>query len=239
MNAEAAALAGRHPGRFGGFAALPLPAVDAALEEMSFALDHLGLDGVALLTNVGGVYLGDPAFDPLFDELHRRRAVVFLHPTSPTCWDALSVGLPRPILEFPFDTTRAVANLVYSGTLSRCPDLRYIIPHAGGTLPFLLSRLAGAARLVPGAAERAPEGVAALLRRHFYDLAGSTDDGHLAALFTLVDVTQVLYGSDTPFTPDPAVADLLTTLHASPLLDAAAHQAIGSGNARRLFPRFA
>ena len=98
---------------------------------------------VAVLTNVGGVYLGDASLEPVMAELHRRRAVVFIHPTSPACWECTSLGFPRPMIEFPFDTTRAVTNMLLSGTLARYPDIRWIVPHAGGALPFLASRIAG------------------------------------------------------------------------------------------------
>jgi predicted TIM-barrel fold metal-dependent hydrolase len=149
---EVAAQAVRsYPGRFGGFACLPLPDVDAALAEIDYALGTLRLDGVALLTNHDGVYLGDSRLDPVFDELNRRKAVVFLHPTLPACAEHTSLGYAPSLLEFVFDTTRAVTHLVLSGTLERCPDLRLIIPHAGGTVPFLVDRLPTRHRFLPGA----------------------------------------------------------------------------------------
>jgi predicted TIM-barrel fold metal-dependent hydrolase len=132
-----------HSGRFGTFASLPLPNIDATLEEIRYALDVLKVDGFVILTNFGGIYLGDLKFDPIFDELNRRNAIVFIHPTSPACWEHIALGFPRPMIEFPFDTTRAVTNLVVSGTLERCPNVRIIVPHAGGTLPFLARRIDG------------------------------------------------------------------------------------------------
>jgi predicted TIM-barrel fold metal-dependent hydrolase len=133
---EAAAEAIRsHPGRFGGFARLPLPDVDAALVEIHYALGTLRLDGVVLLSNHDGVYLGDSRLDPVFDELSRRKAVVFLHPTLPACVEHASLGYAPSLIEFVFDTTRAVTHLALSGTLDRCPELRLIVPHAGGTIP--------------------------------------------------------------------------------------------------------
>ena len=109
-------------GRFGGFASLPLPDVDGALEEITYAFDTLKLDGVVVLTNFNGVYLGDQRLDPVFDELNRRGAVIFIHPTSPICWQQSALGYPRPMIEFTFDSTRAVVNLIFSGTLARCPQ---------------------------------------------------------------------------------------------------------------------
>jgi predicted TIM-barrel fold metal-dependent hydrolase len=161
-----------HPDRFGGFACLPLPDVDGALAEIDYGLGTLGLDGVVLLTNANGVYLGDGRLDPVFDELNRRSAVVFLHPTLPACADRTSLGYAPSLIEFVFDTTRAVTHLVLSGTLERCPDLRLIVAHAGGTIPYLADRIGLiASRFVPGAADRAPAGVKAYFRKLYYELA--------------------------------------------------------------------
>ena len=137
VNDVAAATITQHPGRFGAFASLPMADEGESLAEIERVFDGLGLDGVNLLTNVAGVYLGDASLEPIMAELNRRRAVVFIHPTSPACWECTSLGYPRPMIEFPFDTTRAVTNLLLSGTLARHPDIRWIVPHAGGTLPFL------------------------------------------------------------------------------------------------------
>jgi len=228
VNDVAAAVMADHPTRFGAFASLPLPDVDAARAEIARALDDLGLDGVVLLTNVDGVYLGDVSLEPVLAELHRREAVVFVHPTSPTCWDCVSLGRPRPMLEFPFDTTRAVTNLIYSGAFDRYDGIRWIIPHAGGTLPFLGARIAG---MAPMFGEE-PATVARALRRAWYDLAGSTSAPHLAALDLVADPGRVLYGSDWPFTPEPAVAGLRRALDDGRV-------ATLTANARALFPRFA
>jgi 6-methylsalicylate decarboxylase len=116
VNEFAARTIGEYRGRFGGFASLPLPDIDGALQETEYAFDTLQLDGIVMLTNFNGVYLGDKRLDPLFDELDRRRAVVFIHPTSPICWQQTALGYPRPMIEFTFDSTRAVVNLIFSGT---------------------------------------------------------------------------------------------------------------------------
>jgi predicted TIM-barrel fold metal-dependent hydrolase len=228
VNEVAGELVRDHPGRFGAFASLPAPDVDASLAEMAYALDELALDGVVLLTNVNGTYLGDAALDPMLDELHHRHATVFVHPTSPPCWDCVSLGRPRPMLEFPFDTTRAVTNLVFSGAFDRYDGIRWILPHAGGTLPFLSSRIAGMSTLAGGR----PDNVTEALRRAWYDLAGSTSAPHLAALDLVAEPGHVLYGSDWPFTPEPMVASLLRGLDEGRI-------ATLTGNARALFPRFA
>ena len=159
-------------GRFGGFASLPLPDVDGALHEIAYALDTLKLDGVVMLTNFNGVYLGDKRLDPVFDELNRRGAVVFIHPTSPICWQQSALGYPRPMIEFTFDSTRAVVNLIFSGTTARCPKVRFIVPHAGGTLPFLARRIGMFGRGVAGGTPVAGE---EHLRKLNYDLADRPD----------------------------------------------------------------
>ena len=231
VNDVAASTIARHPGRFGAFASLPMADEGESLAEIERALDGLGLDGINLQTNVAGVYLGDASLEPIMAELNRRRTVVFIHPTSPACWECTSLGYPRPMIEFPFDTTRAVTNLLLSGTLARHPDIRWIVPHAGGTLPFLAPRIAGISVLL-GADD--PAAVVAQLRRLHYDLAGSASAPVVAALLNFVDRSQVLYGSDWPFTPEPIVGAALgwVTGHDSPIT-----QAELADTARRLFPR--
>jgi predicted TIM-barrel fold metal-dependent hydrolase len=235
---EAAANAIRtHSDRFGAFASLPLPNVDSALAEIDYALGTLGLDGVVLLTNTNGVYLGDNRLDPVFDELDRRGAVVFIHPNAPTCGEHL-LGYPISLIEFVFDTTRAVTHLVLSGTLERCHNLRLIVPHAGGTLPFLVDRIGLlATRFVPSAGERAPAGVKTYLRRLYYELAISTNSHALAAVLQLVGSSQLLFGSDWPALAEADVQSLIHTLLANPLLQPGDLARIERQNALDLFPR--
>jgi 6-methylsalicylate decarboxylase len=227
----------QYPKRFGLFAVLPLPDVDGALAEIAYALDVLHADGIALKTNTHGIYLGDSRFDPIFEELNRRKTVVFIHPTSPACWEQCALGYPRPMLEFPFDTTRAVTHLIFSGTLERCPEARIIIPHNGGVLPFLAHRIAlfGDRREVK---RRAPKGVLTYLRRIYYDTAMSTTTHSLSSLVELVDTAQIVYGSDWPWNPEPIVA-LNNQLAASPLFSDEDRRAIYRDNALRLLPRVA
>lgn len=237
-NEAAAALVEAHPGRFGGFASLPLPDVGSSLEEIAYALDHLGLDGFVLLTHYADTYLGDPALDTVFDELNRRRAIVFLHPTSPVCCAQTSLGLPRPMIEFMFDTTRAVTNLIYSGTLDRCPDISWIIPHAGAALPVLAARIELMRAAAPGQCH-ANEPVQSYLGRLHYDLAGPRTDDGLRALLGIADASRVLYGSDWPFTPEPGVVGLREALERTTVFDAGQLDDVWRGNARRLLPRSA
>jgi predicted TIM-barrel fold metal-dependent hydrolase len=226
-----------HRGRFGLFATLPLADVPGSLDEIAFAFDRLGADGVVMETNTHGSYLGDPRLDPVFDELNRRRAVVFLHPTSPACFEALSLGRPAPVIEFPFDTTRAAVNLVFSGTTKRCPDIKFILPHAGGTLPFLVQRIVGRNRLSASAMD--PAEALAEMRRFYCDTAGSANEHAIPSLRQLVPVTQILFGSDFPFTPEPAIERFVEFLDSSNLFTAEERQAIAHDNALKLFPRLA
>ncbi|HVJ97408.1 MAG TPA: amidohydrolase family protein [Acidimicrobiia bacterium] len=196
-----------HPGRFGLLASLPLPDVDAAVAEIAYCCDHLEVDGFVLLTNVDGTYVGDAANEPVFRELDRRGARVLLHPTSPVCWEHTSFDRPRPMLEFFFDTTRAVIDLVLNGTLARCPDLALIVPHAGATLPMVADRVGAFAMLL------APDiDVLHELGRLHFDLAGFAVPRQLDALLTMTTLNHLHYGSDFPFTPEFLVSEMAETL---------------------------
>jgi len=236
VNLAGSELVRAHPDRFGLFASLPLPGLDGALAEVAHAFDELGCDGIVLLTNYRGTYLAGGDFAPLFAELDRRAAVVLLHPTSPACWEAVSFGRPRPMLEFPVDTTRAVIALALSGALTRYPHIRWIIPHAGGGLPILADRanLIGAFYRPEGAE---PVDVISELGRLYYDLAGMPLPRALPALLTLVAPEQLLYGSDFPFTPGFAVEGLAKALATTDVLSDIARQAMFTDNAAKLFPR--
>ncbi len=228
-----------HPGRFGLFASLPLPDVDAALAELAYAMETLHADGVMLLSNYDDVYLGDERFNPLFAELSRRKAVVFLHPTSPACYEATSLGYPRPILEFLLDTTRAVANMVLNGTLKQHPDLRLIVPHAGAALPVIADRIAGFAGLFPlgGQKPGAINIIGTLQRLHYEVGAGFPFPRQIAALLDLVDADRLLYGTDFPFAETPGIEANANALERSHLLKPRDVKEILRGNAVSLFPR--
>jgi predicted TIM-barrel fold metal-dependent hydrolase len=239
VNDIAAELAREWPARFGAFATLTLPDVDGALRELERALDVLRLDGVVLLSSQSdGRYLGDPAFDPLLAELDRRAALVFVHPTVPVTSQSIRLDLPGPIAEFTFDTTRAAFNLVWTGAAARFPRIRWIFSHAGGTVPFLARRFA-LVDAFPGMRERAPGGVIAALARFHYDTALSANPGALRSLGELVGPSQVLFGSDHPFAPEPVVAANVRGLDAYDGFDAAARRAIERDNALALLPQLA
>jgi len=221
-----------HPGRFGVFASLPLPDVEGSLREIGYALDELKADGIGLLTNYDGRYPGDPKFAPVLDELNRRGAVVYFHPTEAPCCHMHAIGVPAATLEFPFDTTKAVTNLLFSGTFARCRNIRFIFSHAGGTVPFLAERIA---RLEARPEFRAsvPNGVMFELKRLFFDTALSANRFAFSALLKLVAPEQVLFGSDYPFAPESTMIATIKGL--SELgLTADVLQAIERTNAQRL-----
>lgn len=234
VNEEGAEAVRAHASRLGLLASLPLPDVDGALVELERAADELDADGFLLLTNYDGVYLGDERFEQVMAELDRRRAVVALHPTSPPACEAVSLGRPRPMLEFPFDTTRAVTNLLLGGTLDRYPNIRIIVPHAGAALPVLGDRIEAFTRAFGGGG--AAGGVLAALGRLHYDLAGEPLPNALPAVLRLAGEERVLYGSDAPFNPSARVASGLARLRAAL---AGGGEPILAGNARALFPRVA
>ncbi len=239
VNEEGARAVADHPGRFGLFALLPLPDIDGALAEAAYAFDTLHVDGITVETNHHGLYMGDPKLDPLFAELNRRHAVVFMHPTSPTCPGclALSLGYPRPMIEFMFETTRAVTNLLLTGTLDRFPDIRLIVPHAGAAVPVLADRIVGLspALNLPNPIESAR--FFGTLRRLYYDLAGYPLPRLAPALLQIADPGRIFYGSDWPFTPLPIVTRFAGEIDGTTLFDEPTRRGVLQENALTLFPR--
>jgi predicted TIM-barrel fold metal-dependent hydrolase len=224
-----------HPGRFGLLGSLPLPDVDASIAEIDHCIAQLDVDGFVLLTNIGGTYLGDPSWEPIYRELDRRGLPVLVHPTSPVCWEHTSLGRPRPMLEFLFDTTRAVVNMVLNGTVARHPNLRLIVPHAGATLPVIADRVALFSLVIVDDPD--VDVLRDLASLHF-DLAGTPIPRQLDALLAITTLEHLHYGSDFPFTPD-----FVATL-ADERLESAGDppgSLIASlrANTARLFPRLA
>jgi predicted TIM-barrel fold metal-dependent hydrolase len=236
-NEFSALLVASHAGRFGALAVLPLPDLEATLHELEYALDTLCLDGITLLTNYRGTYLGDAAFDPLFAELNRRQTPVFIHPSTPAGINLPTFDYPVGLYELTFDTTRTVAHLLYSGALTRFPDLRLILPHAGGAVPFLAGRLTFAASVVPQIKERAPADIIGALRRLYFDTAMSATPHALPSLQALADPSHILFGSDWPFVAAPVVAATVAGLAQHDGFDAEARCLIEFENALRLCPR--
>jgi 6-methylsalicylate decarboxylase len=225
-----------HPSRFGSFALLPLPDVDGALEEITYALDILHLDGVGLFSSVNDRYLGDPLFDPIFDELNRRGAVVFIHPTHCEAPPETNLGAPPFVVEYVFDTTRAVVNLIFTGTLKRCPDIPLIVAHGGGAVPFLTQRIS----MLEGH-RKAPEvgDVIPTLSALYYEIASTTAGYALRSLQELTDPTHILWGSDLPFVYGGRLQEELDHWEEYDGFSAEERLAVEKQNALRLFPRLA
>jgi 6-methylsalicylate decarboxylase len=239
VNEISAELIMERPDRFGGFVALPLPDVDGALRALEYGLDVLKLDGVVLFSNARGIYLGDVRFKPLFDELERRRAVVFVHPTSSPDPAAHGLGLPDSLIDFTADTTRAVAQLHYGNTFARTPNVKYIFSHAGGTIPYLATRfsIVDEMKVIEGADER---GTAAdTLRRLYWDTALSWHPANLRMLRSVVGMGQVLFGSDYPYLRRDLAVGCRREVETSAELDRDESRAVLAENALKLFPRLA
>jgi 6-methylsalicylate decarboxylase len=240
INEDIAQTLREHPGRFGGFATLPLPHVPESLTEIDHAFDELGLDGVIVETNTDGKYLGDPSLAPIFDKLNERHATIFLHPTAPACFDAVGLGRPAPLFEFPCDTARTVIDLVFSNTIRRCPNLKIILPHAGGVLPAIAQRIALLAPMpVMKPSPKPSREVIAEFSGLYYDLAMSANQPSFDVLRTLAPLSQILFGSDFPFQPAANVAANVDNFRGLGGMTAEAHEAIARLNALRLFPRLA
>ena len=225
-----------HPGRFGLLGSLPLPDVDAAIAEIAHCIDDLDVDGFVLLTNVGGTYLGDPAWDPVFRELDRRGARVLIHPTSPVCWEHTSFGRPRPMLEFLFDTTRAVVNLVLNGTVARHPNLRAHRPARRRDAPGRSPTASPPSRSCWASTRRST--CSATSAGLHFDLAGMPIPRQLDALLALTTLEHLHYGSDFPFTPDFVAAMAGERLDAAGDPPGSLTDALRA-NTERLFPRLA
>jgi len=228
------------PDRFGAFAALPLPDVAASLRELEYALDVLKLDGVNLVTHVAHRYMGHPEEVELYAELDRRRAVVFVHPVRPNLDGLAQLFYATGLTELVFDTTRAIANMLFTGTLERFPNIRFIMPHAGGVTPFLLFRFSGQ-DTNPKLRDKIPRGVAAYLRRFYYDVAQSAAPLSLRALSEVAEPDRVLFGSDYPFalTREKVVYDTVAGVRGYGGFDAAMRRKVERDNALALFPRLA
>jgi predicted TIM-barrel fold metal-dependent hydrolase len=220
-----------HPASFGLLAALPLPDPQGSLIEMEYALDTLRADGIALLSSYGDKWLGDVAYVPVFEELNRRKAVVFVHPSAPNCCANLQAHVPASTMEFFFDTARTIDSLLMNGTFSRFPNLQFIFSHGGGAMPLLANRIA---RLFPKElAALAPNGVLYELKRQYYDTASATNPSSLSALMNLIPSSQIVFGSDFPFL---SAGDSASDLTHSGLPDNTV-EAINRNNAVRLFER--
>jgi predicted TIM-barrel fold metal-dependent hydrolase len=232
-NEYAAKMVRDYPGRFGWFAAVPLPDREGSLREITYALDTLKADGIALVSSYDNKWPGDPTFAPVFEELNHRKAVVFIHPAVPGCCGHLMPGIPASTIEFLFDTTRAITSLLVTGTFSQFPDIRFIFCHAGGTMPMLAARTGAFVQRHKEIADRLPKGVSYELKKLYYDVANSTNPSSMAALMNLVPSSQMLFGSDYPYVPAAVSTNGLDHFG----LSASDLQAVNRENAVRLFAR--
>ena len=236
-NEFSAELVHTRPDRIAGFACLPLPDIDASLEELSYAIDVLKRDGVVVFTNSNGVYLGDASLEPAFQELERRKAVVFVHPNASPDRVAHSLGLPDNLIDFPTDTNRAVAQMHYTNRFARTPNVKYIFSHAGGSIPFLAARFAIIDEMgfIAGGEER---GFAAdMFRRMYWDTALSTSDHVLRMLRDVVGIDRVLFGTDFPYLRRDLAINAKQRILQSWELNDLERRVILGGNAARILPR--
>jgi predicted TIM-barrel fold metal-dependent hydrolase len=239
VNETLADIVSRHPSRFGAVATLPGQDADGALAEIAYALDTLKLDGVSTSTSVNDVYLGEPQFDPWFEELSRREATLFVHPTFTKASLTVLNGLNPSVLEFMFDTTRMITNMVATGAKKRFSNIKIISTHGGGTIPYLVNRiqtLEHAFGVGPGRLELSPKEVREGIASFYYDLTAATSDAQLDAILKLVPVSHLLMGLDFPLMPESTFAPAIADITRYPAFNEADLQSLSYGNAGRLYP---
>ena len=253
-NEAAAKLRSDHPGRFGSFATIPLRDTDGALRETEYALDTLKADGVGVYSDYGDIWLGNAAFTPVYEELNRRKAIVYAHPTGPACCSNMSIvqdGVPNEgaMIEFGTDTTRTIASLIFSGTTMRFPNITWIFSHGGGVMPYIIERFfqgGSSAEVVPGVVTKGQDGppvknlptggdVLRELRKLYYDTAQASNPVAMGALRKVVPVSQILFGTDYWYRTAEETGKALT---AGKVFNAAELRAVNRGNAERILPHF-
>jgi len=222
-----------HPGRFGLFAAIPMPDIDGTLREIEYAFDTLHADGIGIFSSVRDKYPGDPIFAPIWRELNRRKAIVFIHPTFPNCCGNVVPGVGPQMVEYDFDTTRAVVSLLVNGVLSSFPDLKIIVNHSGATIPTLAGRIKD--RMPAGTETTVPKGATYELQKLYYEVAHATYPYPMAALRSFAPSTHILYGTDYPLEPIETTHNEMAKLR----LPSDLQRAVDRTNAERLIPRLA
>lgn len=242
VNDYGAELVKERPDRFGQFACLPLPDIDSSCAEAVRALDELHADGVVVLANNDGVYFGDPSFEPLMKELDRRSAVVLVHPN--TLPDPSVPGIPAFAVDFLLDTTRAAVNLVLHDVPARYPNIKLILSHAGGFMPYASHRIASLTvahnfQTAIGQTQRSQDYLLKTLSNFFFDTALSGSPAALPSLLAFANPGHVLFGSDYPYPPERAISHFTNSLDRFDGLDANQRAAINETNAHSLFPRLA
>lgn len=228
LNEYMAGLAKEHTPQFGSMAILPLPDIEASLDEIAYSLDTLGMDGIGLLSNYHGLYLGDPQLDPIFNELNRRKAMVFVHPTIPPHWDTFTADLPAPIAEYTFDSTRMAMSLVKNEQKTKYPDIGIIVAHGGGTLPFNYQRVV----------KYWMNGKNNIFNTFFYELTATTEPEQIRAIMALAKPDRCMMGFDFPFMKPDWYDPLQKSLEAYDFPPGIL-RSVQNGNALRLFPKVA
>ena len=246
-NEYSAKLVSEYPEQFGAFAVLPLYDTEDALKEMEYALDTLQMAGVALLTNIDGIYLGDPKYDELFAELNRRNIVVHIHPHDPPFGTIPNLKFPNAIIEAPFDTTRAITNMIYTGAMDRYKKIKFILSHAGGALPFLAWRIALLEYQQTNKSlkfqaiydflmtKRGPSAGLKALSRLYYDTAVAANPMVLRSVQELVDTSHILFGTDYVWGQSWLTPIFIKALKEYDGFNEQDLAAVESGNANRLF----
>ena len=202
VNESLAALKSRHPDHFGFVGNVPLPDVEGSLRETAYAIDTLYADGMKVATNMGGVYLGDPKFDPLMEEWNRRKALIIIHPCRAKMRpENVITGKVAAIYEYPADTTRAVLNMAAHRIMSRFPDIRWIVPHCGAFLPYMLQRFVGVSGILASMGMMETVDVKKEIGNLYFDIAGDPEPIQLSMLRMIVDDSRIVYGSDFPHSP--------------------------------------
>jgi predicted TIM-barrel fold metal-dependent hydrolase len=239
VNDDLAQVVADNPKRFAAVGLVSLPDVDSALRDVEYALDTLKLDGILLLTHTGDRYLGSPDDAPLYAELDRRKAIAIVHPKRPAASGWAQFSFPDGYSELAFETYRAIANLHWNGMFARYPNIRWIMPHAGGVTPFLAFRLSGMDD-IPAVRERSPGGVSAMLKGLYYDIAQATHPAPLRALMEVADPSRVMFGTDFPFARNIGVIEQsIAAVNAFAGFDTALRKKVERENAVALFPRLA
>jgi predicted TIM-barrel fold metal-dependent hydrolase len=245
-NEYAARLRSDHPGRFGSFASIYPRDTEGSLREIEYAMDKLKADGIGLYSNYQDIWLGDASLDPVYAELNRRKAVVYVHPIEAKCCFNIVKDVPDTVIEYGADTTRTIASLILSGSTTRFPDIQWIFSHAGGMMPFVIERfLSGSiTEVVPGIPTKGqganpprnvPKGVLYELRKMYYDTAQATNPVAMSALRTVVPVSQIVYGTDYWYR---SAAETSKGLVTNKVFNAEEMKAINRGNAERILPRY-
>ena len=253
-NDYGAKLMADHPKRFGLFTSVPLPDIDGVMKELEYGLDQLKSDGIGIYTNDNhNRWPGDPYYDPMWQELNRRKAIVFVHPHSPTCCSMIAKPAPQTVVEYGADTTRVIANLLFSGLAHKLPDITCVFAHGGGMMPYVIERFLNATteEIVPGIITKGqggkgvvgdnprkdamPNGVLYELRRMYYDTAQCSNPVAMGALRKVVPVSQIVFGTDFHWrTAEETGRGLIT----GKIFNDAELHAINRGNAERLLPRY-